>query len=106
MINFSTFLSFYPFSRKKRNTRKIKRFSDLPTLPLLRHVSGNKAIFILCLTLKIAKFCFDKSVYLGCLLILDTTVLKINLRIFLQNMFLPNVTIDFCLLYCPALMSF
>ena len=36
----------------------------------------------------------------------NTTVLKINLRIFLQNMFLPTVTIDFCLLYCPALMSF
>ena len=56
-------------------------------------------IFIFRLTLKNAKFCFDKFVNLGRLLIFDTTVLKINLRIFfLQNMFLPNVTIVFCLL--------
>ena len=74
MINFSTFLPFYPFSRKKKKTQKIKRFSDLPTLPCLRHVSGNKAIFIIRLTLKIAKLCFDKSVNLGRLLIFDTAV--------------------------------
>ena len=86
MINFSMFLPLYPFSSKIKNTQKIKRFSHLPTLPRLRHVSGNKAIFIFRLTLNNAKFCFDKSVNLGRLLIFDTTVLKINLRIFfLQN---------------------
>ena len=99
MINFSMFLPLYPFSRKIKIHKKIKRFSDLPTLPHLRHVSGNKAIFILRLTLKNAKFCFDKSVNLGRLLIFDTTVLKINLRIFFyKTCFLPNVTIVFCLL--------
>ena len=87
---------------------RIKRFSDLPTLSHLRHVSGNKAIFILRLTLKNAKFCFDKSVNLGRLLIFDTlTVLKINLRIFFYKtcfyLMLPLFSAYF---YCPALMSF
>ena len=40
---------FYLFThfQERKNTRKIQRFSDLPTLPCLRHVRGNKAIFIL-----------------------------------------------------------
>ena len=107
MINFSMFLPLYPFSSKIKIHKKIKRFSHLPTLPRLRHVSGNKAIFILRLTLKNAKFCFDKSVNLGRLLIFDTTVLKINLRIFFYKtcfyLMLPLFSAYF---YCPALMSF
>ena len=50
MINFSMFLHFFTHFQERKNTRKIKRFSDLPTLPRLRHVCGNKAIFIIRLT--------------------------------------------------------
>ena len=47
MIDFSTFLHFFTHFQERKNSRKIKRFSDLPTLFRLWHVSGNKAIFIL-----------------------------------------------------------
>ena len=50
MINFSTLLPFFTHFQERKNTRKIKRFSDLPTVSRLRHVSGNKVIFILRLT--------------------------------------------------------
>ena len=46
-IDSSTFLSIF---KKEKNTRKMKRFSDLSTLPHLQQVSGNKVIFILCLS--------------------------------------------------------
>ena len=107
MINFSMFSTSLPIFKKDKNTQKIKRFSDLPTLPRLRHVSGNKAIFILRLTLKNAKFCFDKSVNLGRLLIFDTTVLKINLRkFFYKTCFYLMLPLFPAYFYCPALMSF
>ena len=45
MTNFSMFLLLFTDFQERKNTRKIKRFSDLPTLSRLQHVSGNKAIF-------------------------------------------------------------